>query len=169
MELTLTALIKAIILHWGRGSSAGDKQLETQQKSSKFKMHQLPSPLPPPLPSFHVTIDCTLVGYSTLTGSQFFCIRKIFILQAERVFLIHSFFYAGFYCILLASPNVDDVSRVFLWAVCDPSPYDNTQQSGRSEFWFWRVPFNPSLVRAVSDWLVRYNGKRPSFSRQRKP
>ena len=42
MELTLTALIKAIILHWGRGSSSGDKQLKTQQKSSKFKMHQLP-------------------------------------------------------------------------------------------------------------------------------
>ena len=43
MELTLTASIKAIILHWGRGSSSGDKRLETQQKSSKFKMHQ-PSP-----------------------------------------------------------------------------------------------------------------------------
>ena len=42
MELTLTALIKAIILHWGRGSSSGDKQLKTQQKSSKFKMHQPP-------------------------------------------------------------------------------------------------------------------------------
>jgi len=42
MELTLTALIKAIILHWGRDISSGDKQLETQQKSSKFKMHQLP-------------------------------------------------------------------------------------------------------------------------------
>ena len=41
MELTLTALIKAIVLHWGRGSSSGDKQLETQQKSSKFKMRQL--------------------------------------------------------------------------------------------------------------------------------
>ena len=52
MELTLTASIKAIILHWGRGSSSGDKRLETQQKSSKFKMHQ-----PSPPPSFHVTID----------------------------------------------------------------------------------------------------------------
>ena len=31
MELTLTALIKAIILHWGRGSSSGDKQLETSR------------------------------------------------------------------------------------------------------------------------------------------
>ena len=45
MELTLIGLIKAIILHCGRGSSSGDKQLETQQKSSKFKMHQLPLPL----------------------------------------------------------------------------------------------------------------------------
>ena len=52
MELTLTALIKAIILCWGRASSSGDKQLETQQTSSKFKMHQLA-----PLLSFHVTID----------------------------------------------------------------------------------------------------------------
>ena len=42
MELTLTALIKTIILCWGRGSSSGDKQLKTQQKSSKFEMHQLP-------------------------------------------------------------------------------------------------------------------------------
>ena len=45
MDLTLTALIKAIILHWGRGSSSGDTQLETQQKSSKFKTHQLLLPL----------------------------------------------------------------------------------------------------------------------------
>ena len=51
MELTLTASIKAIILHWGRGSSSGDKQLETQQKSNKFKMHQ-----PSPPSSFHVTM-----------------------------------------------------------------------------------------------------------------
>ena len=43
--MILTALMKAIILHWGRGSSSDDKQLETQQKSSKFKMHQLPLPL----------------------------------------------------------------------------------------------------------------------------
>ena len=42
MELTLTALIKIIILCWGRGSSSGDKKLETQQKLSKFEMHQLP-------------------------------------------------------------------------------------------------------------------------------
>ena len=56
MELTLTASIKAIILHWGRGSSSGDKRLETQQKSSKFKMHQ-----PSPPPSFHVTIDWSLI------------------------------------------------------------------------------------------------------------
>ena len=28
MDPTLTALIKAIILHWGRGSSSGDKQLK---------------------------------------------------------------------------------------------------------------------------------------------
>ena len=42
MELTLTALIKTIILCWGRGSSSGDKQLKTQQKLSKFEMHQLP-------------------------------------------------------------------------------------------------------------------------------
>ena len=34
------------ISHWGRGSSSSDKQLETQQKSSKFIMHQ--PPLPPP-------------------------------------------------------------------------------------------------------------------------
>ena len=51
MELTLTASIKAIILHWGRGSSSGDKRLETQQKSNKFKRHQ-----PSPPPSFHVTM-----------------------------------------------------------------------------------------------------------------
>ena len=44
VDITLTALIKAIILHWGRGSSSGDKQLETQQKSSKFKMRQPPPP-----------------------------------------------------------------------------------------------------------------------------
>ena len=41
-ELTLTALIKTIILCCGRGSSSGDKQLKTQQKSSKFEIHQLP-------------------------------------------------------------------------------------------------------------------------------
>ena len=44
MELALTALIKAIIFHWVRGSSSSDKQLETLQKSSKFKMHLLPLP-----------------------------------------------------------------------------------------------------------------------------
>ena len=45
MELTLTALIKAIMLHWGEGgSSSGDTQLETQEKSCKFKMHQLHLP-----------------------------------------------------------------------------------------------------------------------------
>ena len=38
----ITALIKVIILYWWRGSRSGAKQLETQQKSSKFKMHQLP-------------------------------------------------------------------------------------------------------------------------------
>ena len=42
MELTLTALIKAIILHWWRGRSSGDKQLEN-------------APAPPP--SFYVSID----------------------------------------------------------------------------------------------------------------
>ena len=57
MKLILTALIKAIIFYWGRGSSSGDKQLETQQKSRKFQMHQLPLP-----PTFYVTIDL-------LTGS----------------------------------------------------------------------------------------------------
>ena len=47
MELTLTVLMKAIMLHWGGGgggSSSGDKQLETQEKYCKFKMHQLPLP-----------------------------------------------------------------------------------------------------------------------------
>ena len=39
MELISTALIKAIILYWGRGGSSGDEQLETHQKSSKFKIH----------------------------------------------------------------------------------------------------------------------------------
>ena len=42
MKLTLTALIKAVILRWGRGSSSGDKQLITQQQSGKFEMRQLP-------------------------------------------------------------------------------------------------------------------------------
>ena len=88
------------------GSSSGDKQLETRQKSSKFKMRQLPLP-----PSFHVTIACTLVGYSNLTGSQFsfyikqfsffklnvfFCIWYFFDQISAWVFLIHLFFYAGF-------------------------------------------------------------------------
>ena len=77
MELTLTALISAMI-YWLRGSSSGDKQLEFQQTSSKFKMHQLPLPL-------DVTIECTLAGYSNLTGSQSFYIRTIFIFQAECV------------------------------------------------------------------------------------
>ena len=77
MELTLTALINAMI-YWLRGSSSGDKQLEFQQKSSKFKMHQLPLPL-------DVTIECILAGYSNLTGSQSFYIRRIFIFQAECV------------------------------------------------------------------------------------
>ena len=67
---------------------------------------------PAPPPSFRVTI--TLAGYSNLTGSHFFRVRSIFIFQAECVhmymdflnqisawvFLIHSFFYAGFYCIV---------------------------------------------------------------------
>ena len=79
MELTLTALINAMI-YWLRGSSSGDKQLEFQQKSSKFKMHQLPLPL-------DVTIECTLAGYSNLTASQFFYIRTIFIFQAECVLM----------------------------------------------------------------------------------
>ena len=34
------------ISHWGRGSSSSDKQLETQQRSSKLKMHQPPSLFP---------------------------------------------------------------------------------------------------------------------------
>ena len=46
---TVTVLIKAVIFHWGRGSSSGDKQLKIQNA------------LAPP-PSFHVTIDFTLVG-----------------------------------------------------------------------------------------------------------
>ena len=45
MELALTAVIKAVILHKRRGCSSGDKQLKTQQKSSKLKMCQLPLPL----------------------------------------------------------------------------------------------------------------------------
>ena len=89
MELTLTVLMKAIMLHWGGGgggggSSSGDKQLETQEKYCKFKMHQL---LPP---SFHVTI--TLAGYSNLTGSHFFRVRSIFIFQAECVHMYMDFF-----------------------------------------------------------------------------
>ena len=47
MELTLTVLMKAIMLHWGGGgggSSSGDKQHENQEKYCKFKMHQLPLP-----------------------------------------------------------------------------------------------------------------------------
>ena len=68
MELTLTALIKAIILDWGRGSSSGDKQLETQKSQANSKCSSS-TPLPA---SFRVTIDCTLVGYSNLTGSTFF-------------------------------------------------------------------------------------------------
>ena len=77
MELTLTALINAM-MYWLRGSSSGDKQLEFQQKSSKFKMHQLPLPL-------DVTVECTQADYSNLTGSQAFYIRTIFIFQAECV------------------------------------------------------------------------------------
>ena len=42
MELALTAVIKALILHKRRGCSSGDKQLKTQEKSSKLKMCQLP-------------------------------------------------------------------------------------------------------------------------------
>ena len=63
---------------------------------------------------------------------------------------------SGFYCILLASPNVDDVSRVFLLAVCDLSPYDNPTISSVGVLVLTRSIL-PSLVRAVSDWLVRYN------------
>ena len=65
-------------------------------------------------------------------------------------------FYPGFYCILLASPNVDDVSRVFLLAVCDLSPYDNPTINSVGVLVLTRSIF-PSLVRAVSEWLVRYN------------
>ena len=71
MELTLTALIKATMLHWGRGSIP---------VINKSKL----APAPPP--SFVVTIDCTLVVYSNLTGSNFFFyIGTIFIFQAECV------------------------------------------------------------------------------------
>ena len=60
---------------------------------------------------------------------------------------VNLFFSSGFHQflktnILLASPNVDDVSPLFLLAVCNPSPNYNTQQSIRSEFWFRRVPFS---------------------------
>ena len=113
--MTLTALMKAIILHWGRGSSSGDKQLETQQKSANSKCTSSPSLF---LCNYWSTQYCTLVGYSNLTGSQFFIyiLRTIFIFQAEQVlmnmllfwpnfslslFLIHLFFYAGFYCIFI--------------------------------------------------------------------
>ena len=62
MELTLTVLMKAIMLHWN-------------------------APAPPP--SFHVTI--TLVGYSNLTSSHFFRVRSIFIFQAECVHMYMDF------------------------------------------------------------------------------
>ena len=70
MELTLTALIKATMLHWGRSSIP---------VINKSKL----APAPPL--SFGVTIDCTLVVYSNLTGSNFFYIGTIFIFQAECV------------------------------------------------------------------------------------
>ena len=67
MELTLTVLMKAIMLHWN-------------------------APAPPP--SFHVTI--TLAGYSNLTGSHFFRVRSIFIFQAECVHMYMDFFKPNF-------------------------------------------------------------------------
>ena len=60
VELTLTALIKAIILHWGRGSNSGDKQPETKQKSSKFKMHQPPSLFPSDRP---ISVISVIAGH----------------------------------------------------------------------------------------------------------
>ena len=64
MELTLTALIKAIILHWGRGSSSGDKQPETKQKSSKFKMHQPPSLFPSDLNNYRpISVISVIAGH----------------------------------------------------------------------------------------------------------
>ena len=64
MELTLTALIKAIILHWGRGSSSGDKQPETKQKSSKFKMHQPPSLFPSDLNNYRpISVISFIAGH----------------------------------------------------------------------------------------------------------
>ena len=103
MELTLTALIKAMILHEGRGISS--------RNSAKVKQIQnAPVPL---LLSSTVPKYCTLVGYSNLTGSHFFFhIRTVFIFQVECVhkcmvlFLpnfsllnpVALFFYEGFYC-----------------------------------------------------------------------
>ena len=103
MELTLTALIKAMILHEGRGISS--------RNSAKVKQIQnAPAPL---LLSSTVPKYCTLVGYPNLTGSQFFFhIRTVFIFQVECVhkcmvlFLpnfsllnpVALFFYEGFYC-----------------------------------------------------------------------
>ena len=64
VELTLTALIKAIILHWGRGSSSGDKQPETKQKSSKFKMHQPPSLFPSDLNNYRpISVISVIAGH----------------------------------------------------------------------------------------------------------
>ena len=46
MELILTALIKAIILYWGRGGSSGDEQLETHQNVKQIQNSLAPRPLP---------------------------------------------------------------------------------------------------------------------------
>ena len=59
-------------------------------------------------------------------------------------------------------------SRVFLLAVCDPSPYDNTQQLIRSEFWVRCVPFSLNQC----EWsLTGWSGimeSTPELSEQRK-
>ena len=43
MELTLTALIKTIILCWGRGSSSGDKNLKLNKSWANLKCTSSPS------------------------------------------------------------------------------------------------------------------------------
>lgn len=64
----ITALIKVIILYLWRGSRSGAKQLKTQQKSCKFKMHQLPHD--PSFQSSTFQAECVLV-YLVLFWTNF--------------------------------------------------------------------------------------------------
>ena len=98
--------MKAIILHWGRGSSSTNNS-----KLSKSPANSKCTSSPPSL------FPCNYWLYPSrlfnLAGGHFFYIRTIFIFQAECVltymvlffyqisawvFLIHLFFYAGFQC-----------------------------------------------------------------------